>query len=442
MGARRFRVADAQVAASLKAAGATLVERTPEVEIAPAAALGGDAQWAIVPLHSVRPSAAPRLLRGLQRLARASTIRIDAAAARRTLVRQGYTTQRVLAWELGDWFAARDVTGHTARPLAHRFPLNAVILGSRGNSPETIFDAALAHARASVPSSMTTEAVVVRLSGILIARLGSTILRLAIGPASRLLTAQRSALEGLSAANPGPLVVARLPLVLASGQAGLGTWSLERRLPGAPPRTPLSRRLVDDCLSFLIALHGAGRGMGTPVHLSSSAELAARVCRPEQASALMTAAHRLDQELADIPRGYAHGDFWAGNLLAERERLSGVVDWMAAGPGRLPLLDLLELRVNAVRDRSRLSLGPAVLRYAANDPLRDDAIRAYCERIGLAAGERRVRQLLTAYWLEALARSAIANGADPRQSRGTTWQQENIDLILGLISDNGSLAPN
>src|SRR5207302_6214265 len=125
-----------------------------------------------------------------------------------------------------------------------------------------------------------------------IARLGSAVLRLAIGPPSGLLTAQRHALEALAAASPGPVVTERLPLRLASGQAGLATWSLERRLPGKPPRTPLTRRFLDDCVSFLVALHGAGTGSGAPADLSRSAATVASICSPEQASAVTAIAWR------------------------------------------------------------------------------------------------------------------------------------------------------
>jgi aminoglycoside phosphotransferase (APT) family kinase protein len=314
-----------------------------------------------------------------------------------------------------------------------------VVFGSRGGSPETILDLALAQAKGSVAPGARHEAIAVRSSGVLVSGLGSAILRLAIGPGARLLAAQRTALEALAGAKPDAAVAARIPSGMASGQAGLATWSLERRLPGQPPQVPLSAALVDDCVSFLVALHRAGWGMDAWMSLSRSGDIAADGCSGERARAIDTVARRLERELAHLPRGYAHGDFWAGNLLVEDGRLSGVFDWMAAGAGRLPLLDLFELRVNAIRDRSRLSLGRAVLRYGATGAQRDDAVRTYCQRLGVQVDQRRLRQLLTAYWLEAMARSVAVNAADPHESRGPAWQRENIDVVLEAIADDGSL---
>ncbi|HEX3268912.1 MAG TPA: aminoglycoside phosphotransferase family protein [Gaiellaceae bacterium] len=42
-----------------------------------------------------------------------------------------------------------------------------------------------------------------------------------------------------------------------------------------------------------------------------------------------------------VPRTFVHGDFWCGNLLRDRDRLTGVVDWEAASASGEPVRDLV-----------------------------------------------------------------------------------------------------
>ena len=105
-------------------------------------------------------------------------------------------------------------------------------------------------------------------------------------------------------------------------------------------------------------MHSLG---GTASSLAGAGEVVARVCGAADAAAVRETAARLDAELAGLPRGFGHGDFFAGNLLVDGGRLAGVVDWDGAGPGRLPLLDLLHLLVTSRWRGADLAWGPAII---------------------------------------------------------------------------------
>jgi aminoglycoside phosphotransferase (APT) family kinase protein len=82
--------------------------------------------------------------------------------------------------------------------------------------------------------------------------------------------------------------------------------------------------------------------------------------RPRRAE-LRAGLDRLRHDLAAallgrrVRRGWIHGDYWPGNILASSEhgRVTGIVDWDQATAGQLPLHDLLHLHLHA----RRLALG-------------------------------------------------------------------------------------
>ena len=158
----------------------------------------------------------------------------------------------------------------------------------------------------------------------------------------------------------------------------------------------------------------------------------ASASNPEDAPAVRELGSDLEERLAGIPRGFAHGDFWAGNLLVEGGRLAGVVDWDFAGPGRLPLLDLLGLRLGAVRVGRRLSFGRALvehlLPWARSGG--DERTRAYCDAVGAPQAAGRLEDFVAALWLDTLARD-LRTYADIGRRRG--WAVENVRLVLSAL---------
>jgi hypothetical protein len=428
--ARRVRVADARLAQTLADAGADLVDRDPDVEIGPADWLRGDASLAVVPFGAPPHDSASRALRVGRRVVRSGRTRIAAARARPIVARRGYERPRVLLWDL-----RQPLRGPGARPgsLVERLPQRALVVGARRESPPALLEACLADAAAQVGLPLRAQPPTPR-SGLLTAVTDGGVLRVAVGPARTQIEAQVDVLTTLHDRDPSPVIAARVPEVLAHGRSGLARWSLEERLPAAGSPVALSPALLAACVDFLVALHGTS-GTGRPQSLVAGAELVVRV-RPAS-TRLRAVAARLDETLADVPRGFGHGDFFLGNLLVdEGGALAGVVDWDAGGAGRLPLLDLVHLRHMAKYPLPDDDWGPSflerVLPWARAGG--DEVARGYCRRVGFDPESRRLTALAYAYWLDRLAYQVRTHVHRHTEER---WLARNVDLVLDAASEEG-----
>lgn len=424
-GARRFRVADARLAATLFDAGAELVESAPDVELAGSSGLRGDATWGAVSLEAPKPEG-PRLRRGLARASRLLTSRAATALARRSVGRR-YSPVAVIRWELGEVVRVPEFAEtRPPRALAERLPLNTVVVGGPARRP-TALEEARSAASAQAGISLELAQPVARRSGVLLALGAEAVLRVALGPARTLLELEQSVLDRLQAADPGATVATRLPSLLARGRVGLADWSLQGRMAGSLPPPGLSPRIRADCLEFLTALHKVGNGdKGTARALVQCAEIVARVCTPERAQAVLRLGRRLDDELADVPRGFAHGDFGWNNVLVDGDRLVGVLDWQSGGDGRLPLLDLFHLELSA-RGMVAGWIGPAILRQLLPWTRTGDGAAAYCREIGFSIRAGTLEALALAYWLE---RAALELERYADRSRDPAWIRRNVDDVI------------
>jgi aminoglycoside phosphotransferase (APT) family kinase protein len=183
-------------------------------------------------------------------------------------------------------------------------------------------------------------------------------------------------------------------------------------------------------VEFLVALHSSSSERAYGSTLLDQGKIVASATPPREAQTVEALAERLEADLADVPRGFAHGDFFHGNLLVEGERLVGVVDWDAAGPGRLPLLDLLHLR-HATHAVAEVDWGPrlvqGLLPWARAGG--DDIVRDYGSRLGLSLNHEQLEALVLAYWLDRVSsqlRSHAHRLAQP------LWLDRNISLVLRI----------
>lgn len=433
--ARRFRVADPKLASTLLSAGAELVDSAPDVEIALLEELRGDAETAIVPLDVVLPEGGSRPLRGLRRLLGFVRVRGRTMTSRRAVRRRGYETIRVIPWEWEQ--AARLPGGHRheeAPSLPERLPLGALVVGTHGPPEPTLLDEALAAASEVRGAPLETAWPLVRQGG-LVAIGDDSVVRVAVGPASRELKLLREALAPLEAMSPPPIVADRIPWLQGVGTVGLADWSLERRLPGSAPPLELSDSLLGECVEFLSELHLASRSPVPEAFLEERSEVIASTCEPAAAEAVRRLGSRLDEELADVPRGYGHGDFWTRNLLTDAHGLSGVVDWHAGGNGWLPLVDLFHLRLSTVFQRQRVYLGDALVEHLLPWARAggDEVAGTYCRRIGLEIGPRSLEGLVAAYWITRTARE-LELYAD-RVER-PLWMRHNVEVVIPALAKN------
>jgi hypothetical protein len=417
--ATRFRVADPELAATLADAGAELVDSDPEVEIARSgAALGGDAELAVVTVVGPESRAGPRLLRAARRAAHSLRARADAVRARRLVRDRGYADTDVLYWDLP---ARVRLPGLTE--TGPRLPRYALVVGRRGPERPSAVASALAEAGAALPPGWASTR-----AGIVVVAVDEGLLRVAIGPTRKEIENGIAALEALRAASPPAGVADRVPWPLAHGRVGLADWSLERLLSGASAPRSVPEPLFGECLQFLTAL-GRLRGRGSVQSFSELAATVEEVCRPESTSPLRELTAALERRLEDVPRCFAHGDFFAGNLLANDGRLTGVVDWDAAGPGRLPLVDLLHLQLTRSGAFSDADWGRALLERLL-PPARtggDQPTRRYCQELGLDTAPRLLEALVFAYWLDHVSYQLRAH---PVRRSQPGWIEGNVELVL------------
>ena len=143
--ARRFRVADARLAAALAGSGALLVDDSPDVEIGVPGDLRGDAPTAVVPIGRAgwaRGSAVSRLAGRSRASART---RVAARTAARAMRHRGYAHVHIVRWDVG-----QGVRGAGVRPrsIAELLPQGALVFGRRAPSRPSILDAVLEEAGA------------------------------------------------------------------------------------------------------------------------------------------------------------------------------------------------------------------------------------------------------------------------------------------------------
>ena len=424
-GARRFRVADPALARVLADAGAELVETDEDVEIAPAPELRGQAAFAVVSFAAPPHDSSSLVVRAGRRLLSAAHVRVKALLARRVVRSKGYPSAEVVLWDVRQQFRAPGGV-RAPRRAVELLPQRALVLGRRDGEEPTLLAAALeaAGARLEEPPSIR--------AGLVAAMTDRGLVRVAVGPARRQLETQLKALSALEAVQPGSTVADRTPWVLAHGKAGLADWSLERRLAGSPPERGLSDGLRAQCLDFLVELHGADGSTraGSP---SDAAQAIAEVV-PAQAEALAALGRRLDDALAGAPRGFGHGDFFLGNLLAEGDRLTGVVDWDSGGPGRLPLLDLFHLLHLAQYPLGDEDWGPSLVRHLfpwarAGGDL---TVAQYCSRIRFEADGPVLEALAVAYWLD---RAAYILETHRQRRTEKRWLERNVEHVLASLPE-------
>ena len=422
-GARRFRVADASLAPVLVDAGAELVETDAEVEIGPAPELRGQAGLAVVSFAAPAHDSSSFALRAGRRVLSAARVRVKAFRARRVVRSKGYPRSEVVFWDVRQQFRLRGGK-RMRRKAVELLPQRALVVGRRNGEGQTLLAAALdaAGARLEEPPSIR--------AGLVAAMTDRGLLRVAVGPGRRQLETQRRALSALEALKPGATVSDRTPWVLDHGRTGLADWSLERRLTGRRPEGGLTDGLRAQCLDFLVELHGAD-GSAPARRPSDDARAIAEVALA-QAETLSALGSRLDAMLEQLPRGFGHGDFFLGNLLADEERLTGVVDWDSGGPGRLPLLDLFHLLHLAQYPLGDEDWGPSLVRHLfpwarAGGDL---TVAQYCGRIGLDAGEAVLEALAVAYWLD---RAAYILETHRHRRTEPRWLERNVaDVLAGL----------
>jgi hypothetical protein len=221
-----------------------------------------------------------------------------------------------------------------------------------------------------------------------------------------------------------------VPKLLGTGHVGLTSWSLEQRLTGGSASSVVGS-LLERCVEFLANLFRLGEA--APATVSSQATVVEDVLPPDRQRSLRALARWIDAELADLPRGFAHGDFWAGNLLVHGNQLTGVVDWEAGNPSSLPAMDFFHLHLLAGPRPDIYQWGPAIVDHLL--PLmraRGDLVtRGYLARLSIDPQPTSLEALVAAYWLERVGYH-LATYLERRTD--VFWIERNVMHVLDALA--------
>jgi hypothetical protein len=430
--ARSFRVHDPELAATLIAAGASVVEGPADVEIGAAEQLSAGSGHLIVTIAATRHEGGPLPLRVARRLVGSLRARLRARRARRRLAALGCPRTTTILWDVEQPIrlpsVRRGLRGHRVVEL---LPTRALVIGRRDRTWTPLLDAVTAKAGAAIGHPIPIRSPLVR-AGLTVVLSDAYVVRVAVGQGRRRIEMLRSGLQRLAAGKPPPIVADTVPWILAEGRLDLADWTVERRLTGTSAPTRLTQSLLDSCVDFLVALHRCGSDSARPSIIDDS-EVVAAVCpRPAHGDVIRELGRRLQARLADLPRGFGHGDFWTPNLLVRDGRLSGVIDWDAAAPDRLPAIDLLHLLFSARRQRTREYIGVGLvghhLPWARAGGSR--VLHSYCGKLGLELDREQLEALVLAYWLDRVS-FELRMFAD--RTKRPVWMRNNILSVLESV---------
>jgi hypothetical protein len=221
------------------------------------------------------------------------------------------------------------------------------------------------------------------------------------------------------------LATARVPLAprpLGRGVVAGASWTAEKLLPGHRPR-----RVTPD-LVHQAALACSRLPISDAVPTAPVDDLlGAAAVLSRYAADLRRLADRLRSRLDGIPAVQRHGDLWAGNLLVDRGRLTGIVDWDAAHSSGVPGADLVQLVATDLRRRRRLPLGRAVLELPWRASTFTAATAAYWWALDIAPRRALLDVAGIAWWASEIHHTLVRF---PQRRTDERWVAENVAAVL------------
>ena len=155
--------------------------------------------------------------------------------------------------------------------------------------------------------------------------------------------------------------------------------------------------------------------------------LGAAAVLPRYAADLRRLADRLRSRLDGIPAVQRHGDLWTGNLLVDRGRLTGIVDWDAAHSSGVPGADLVQLVATDLRRRRRLPLGRAVLEHPWRASRFTAITAAYWWALDIAPRTALLDVAGIAWWASEIHHTLVRF---PKRLTDERWVAENVAAVL------------
>jgi Phosphotransferase enzyme family len=391
------------------------------------------------------PGHASRPLRALQLVGSVYTaISAELAARRivRAMRRLHLDVSRVLT---GERTRTRYGLGRGGWIRRGRLPVGSIVVGTVPERRSSMVETAIERAAEELRSPLVRRSTNVFASGKLGLELGDSegaayYLWVAAASAREEVDRRRDAVEAIMRGNPPAPVRDRIVAPLAAGHAGPAEYVLEPKVSGGHPLR-MTRRLWDDCLEFLIALHRLPRQgpalalVGTWPDLELATDFLASHVGTEERGNLRRVYREVIHRVSDLPTGVGHGDFWRENLIVRRGRLRAVLDWEWAGKDDLPLLDYLDLVGHLGFRRSRaLQPGPTFTEMVWPLVKRggDTRMQLLCAETDTPSDVRTLEGLAMAHWLLRTARAGL-NLVD--RLRYPSWLADNIVVPLAHMRE-------
>ncbi|MEU7003451.1 phosphotransferase [Nonomuraea sp. NPDC046570] len=245
------------------------------------------------------------------------------------------------------------------------------------------------------------------------------------GHAATVVRAEGRLLAELAGRLP-PAVAATLPEVLGYGDVDGLPALITSGMPGTPMladyhlwrHVARRRHVAADFAAagaWLAALQAAPTGPAKPVTLlADTLDLIAERHPGRPLARLAPAA--ADLAAVRLPRTVSHGDYWLGNILLDRGRVTGVVDWEAG-----------ELVGEPLRDVARFVLSYALYLHRHTPRGRQVAGHAGLRARGFGPGI--VHVLQGSGWFPALARDFVSAALARLGAPRTLWRAV---LLAGL----------
>jgi hypothetical protein len=218
-----------------------------------------------------------------------------------------------------------------------------------------------------------------------------------------------------------------LPRPLGQGGMGEAVWTVETELPGRKAGR-VDGPLAAELLRFAAALP---RAEGSPAGPTEDLDAIARAF-PRWAPILDRVAERLRGQLDAMPAVICHGDLWAGNLLVERRRLTGIVDWDAWRPAGVPGSDLLHLFGTELASRSGRPLGTVWLERPWRSPTFATWTAPYWRRLNVQPDEDLLDVVGLCWWA---GRVAYRLGVRPGLADDRRWVAGTVDAVLATMAN-------
>jgi O-antigen/teichoic acid export membrane protein len=316
-----------------------------------------------------------------------------------------------LAWLVAQLLVAAVV-------LAAELP-RRLVRARRAGIPRRAIQAVLASGgwRAEhIPRALSDTAVIM---------VGSGVLKVAASPSGTAdLAREHAVLAELQLREPLGDWRALIPVPLEAGDTGAGAYLLTTRLPGHPATGDVTWRAIE-AIGPLHRLDRTDQTVTPDLVRRWVDEPAARVRRVlPPGSRIDALAAGLRHRLAGrrVTLGWTHGDFHPDNVLADGDRVSGIVDWSQAREHDLAALDLVLWLLTVPRPGQPRALGARV----AARLTQPDCFSPSEQRL-LDLGSLDGRTLLLLAWLRHVGGNLAKS---QRYATSPIWLRRNVLPVL------------